>query len=296
MRKPFKTPRSQLEEVVDSARADAETKKEDDESDPDAKDLLAPMRMRGRSTDELQEESAKKATSPIESVNQDSILRTTPNRDDAKTPFFKSKSSPTPSKRERSRTENMTVRRFKNKSLHARPQSTSGERPKAGLVQKRMQQIQSSIKESQEDLAKRKTTVEAQKLIEEADRESVRKIVDLYTTTAPIPAYSMTSVFSSKAGSDEELSEEDVKEDIEEDKEERKERRPSVANKKEKKVAMVAREILSSERVYVGILKLIAVSFKEFLEKKKVEVKKEIIPPEKLKEILSNIPTILEFN
>ena len=64
----------------------------------------------------------------------------------------------------------------------------------------------------------------------------------------------------------------------------------------ENKVAMVARQILSSERVYVGILKLISVTFKEFLEKKKVEVRKEIIPSEKLKEILSNIPTILVFN
>ena len=300
MRKPFKTPRSQFEEVVDRARADAETKKEEDESDTGTKDLLAPMRMRGRSTDELQEDSAsaKKASSPTESVNQDSILRTMQNKDNVKGALFKSKSSPTPSKRERSRTENLAVRRIKSKSQHARPQSTSGERPKAGLVQKRMEQIQSSIKESQEDLAKRKTTIEAKRLIEEADRESVQHIVALYTKpTAPIPAYSTTSVFSSKAGSDEELSEEDTcKEDIEEYKEEIKERRPSLANKKEKKVAMVAREILSSERVYVGILKLIGVSFKEFLENKKVEVKKEIIPPEKLKEILSNIPTILEFN
>ena len=150
------------------------------------------------------------------------------------------------------------------------------------------EQIQSSIKESQEDVSKRKTTLEAKSLIQEAGRDSVQAIVALYQTTAPTPAFSMTSVLSSNAGSEAESSEEEEEAPLE--------RKTSVAKKKEDKVAMVAREILSSERVYVGILKLISVSFKEFLEKKKVEVRKEIIPAEKLKEILSNIPTILEFN
>ena len=293
IRKPFRTPRSQFEEVVDKARADAKAK-EEDESDLGTKDLLAPMRARGKSTDELQEDSAKRGSSPKEPVNgsaKESILRTMQNKDNAKGAQFKSKSSPATSKRERSRTENTVRPQTKSvrdlKLNRARPQSTSGDRPSVGLVKERKERLESSIKESQEDLAKRKTTIEAKSLIEDAGRIPVQAIVALYQTTAPTPACSTTSVLTSKAGSEEELSEEE---------ESPKERRSSVAKKKEDKVAMVAKEILSSERVYVGILKLIAVSFKEFLEKKKLEVKKEIIPPEKLKEILSNIPTILEFN
>jgi len=288
IRKPFKTPRPQPEESVDRTKADSKTK-EEEESDPGTRDLLAPMRARGKSTDEEGSATApaKKASSPIESVTEDSILRTVQKKENAKGAQSKSKSSPATSRRERSRTEN-TGRTTKSNSQRARPQSTSDERPKEGRVQQLKEQIQSSIKESQEDVSKRKTTLEAKSLIQEAGRDSVQAIVALYQTTAPTPAFSMTSVLSSNAGSEAESSEEEEEAPLE--------RKTSVAKKKEDKVAMVAREILSSERVYVGILKLISVSFKEFLEKKKVEVRKEIIPAEKLKEILSNIPTILEFN
>jgi len=281
IRKPFKTSRSQLEEVVDRARADSRTK-EEEESDPGVKDLLAPMRARGKSTDE--EVSAKKPNSPIKSVAEDSILRTMQEKDNVKGAQCKSKSSPAMPKRERSRTDN-TARLIKSNTNGPRSQSTSGERPKEGRVQQLKDQIQISIKESQENLAKRKTTQEAKSLIKDG---SVQSIVAIYTKSdAPTPALSMTSVLSSKAGSEDEGEEEEQSP---------LERKASLIKKKENKVAMVAKEILSSERAYIGILKLISVTFKEFLENKKVEMKKEIIPPEKLKEILSNIPTILEFN
>ena len=66
--------------------------------------------------------------------------------------------------------------------------------------------------------------------------------------------------------------------------------------KKQRKILMVAKEILSSEQVYVDILKMITVDFKEFVERKSKEAKKEIIPQEKFDKIFSNIPQILMFN
>ena len=142
-----------------------------------------------------------------------------------------------------------------------------------------------------EGKGERKNTLEAKNLIAGAGRDSVQAIVALYTTSKPTPAYSITSVVTSKAPSDDELSDEEFLKEEPKTSVPQKNEVHQVANKKEHKVAMVAKEILSSEKVYVGILRLL-VNFKQFVEKKKVETKKEIIPPEKLAKIISNIPTI----
>ena len=284
IKKPFKTPKTQAEEVVDKVIVENK-RKEEVESEPSARDLLAPMRERVQSSD-----SDKKANSPVDPANrpaQESILRTMQTNDNAKGAQFNSKSSPAPAKRSRSRTENDTVRTIKSESNHERTRSTGGDLPKIASIKTRLEKLKSVQQKSEEQLLERKASKEAKSLIEGGGRNKVKSIAALYETTAPTPAFSMTSVLSSTTCSDAEVSSGE---------ETPQERRPSVAKKKEDKVAMVAREILSSEKVYVGILELIAVSFKEFLEKKTVEAKKEIIPPEKLKEILSNIPTILEFN
>ena len=259
------------------------------------------MRMRGQSTDELEKDTAKfrKASSSVKGSTPSSILRTMQSKEKPEGVQSKSKSSPALAKRSSNRTEETPARTIKSETNRA--QTNNSENPQGDLTQQgslvldRKKRFEKVVKESTEGLGERKNTLEAKNLIAGAGRDSVQAIVALYTTSKPTPAYSITSVVTSKDPSDDELSDEECLKEEPRTSVPQKNEVHQVANKKEHKVAMVAKEILSSEKVYVGILRLL-VNFKQFVEKKKVETKKEIIPPEKLAKIISNIPTILEFN
>ena len=66
--------------------------------------------------------------------------------------------------------------------------------------------------------------------------------------------------------------------------------------KQERKTYMVAREIMTSEKVYVGVLQMIAVEFKEHVESKSREAGTELLPLNLLTKIFSNIPQLEMFN
>ena len=70
----------------------------------------------------------------------------------------------------------------------------------------------------------------------------------------------------------------------------------SQSQKQEKKTYLVAREIMSSEKVYVDVLQMIAVEFKEFVESKSRESGRELLPPEIFSKLFSNIPQLMMFN
>ena len=68
------------------------------------------------------------------------------------------------------------------------------------------------------------------------------------------------------------------------------------ALKHEKKTYMVAREIMSSEKVYVEVLKMITEDFREYVANKSEEIGSDILPPDVLTKIFSNIPQLMMFN
>ena len=70
----------------------------------------------------------------------------------------------------------------------------------------------------------------------------------------------------------------------------------SKTQKQEKKTYLVAREIMSSEKVYVDVLQMIAVEFKEFVESKIGGSGRELLPPELFSKLFSNIPQLMMFN
>jgi len=70
----------------------------------------------------------------------------------------------------------------------------------------------------------------------------------------------------------------------------------SQTQKQEKKTYLVAREIMSSEKVYVDVLQMIAVEFKEFVESKSRESGRELLSPETFSKLFSNIPQLMMFN
>jgi len=68
------------------------------------------------------------------------------------------------------------------------------------------------------------------------------------------------------------------------------------ARKLEKKVYLVAREIMSSEKVYVVVLNLIVTDFNNFYCEKEQEQGSEIMPPEDFASLFGNLKSLLMFN
>jgi hypothetical protein len=66
--------------------------------------------------------------------------------------------------------------------------------------------------------------------------------------------------------------------------------------KREKKAYFVAREIKDTEKSYVDVLNILAVEFKCFLESTSKEAKREVLPPEKMDQILTDLPIFLDFH
>eukprot|EP00092_Neocalanus_flemingeri_P072430 GFUD01089170.1.p1 GENE.GFUD01089170.1~~GFUD01089170.1.p1 ORF type:complete len:841 (-),score=219.96 GFUD01089170.1:209-2731(-) len=70
----------------------------------------------------------------------------------------------------------------------------------------------------------------------------------------------------------------------------------SAAQRQEKKVYYVAREIMSSEKVFVDVLRLLNIEFREYVERKMQESRSEILPEEDFGRMFSNLPELLIFN
>jgi len=66
--------------------------------------------------------------------------------------------------------------------------------------------------------------------------------------------------------------------------------------RKEKKVYYVAREIMSSEKVFVDVLRLLNIEFREYVERKMQESRLEILPDEDFGRMFNNLPELLIFN
>ena len=81
----------------------------------------------------------------------------------------------------------------------------------------------------------------------------------------------------------------------EEDKSETESEVQKKENKKQK-AFMVAKEISSSEKVYVKLLKMINEDFREFVNTRNNESKKELLPSDKFNRIFSNIPQLQGIN
>jgi len=70
----------------------------------------------------------------------------------------------------------------------------------------------------------------------------------------------------------------------------------SPVQRQEKKVYYVAREIMSSEKVFVDVLRLLNIEFREYVERKMQESRLEILPEEDFGRMFSNLPELLIFN
>ena len=68
------------------------------------------------------------------------------------------------------------------------------------------------------------------------------------------------------------------------------------AQRLEKKVYYIAREIMTSERVFVDVLRLINVEFREFLQKHRRESKHGILSDSDFSRIFSNLPELQTLN
>ena len=64
----------------------------------------------------------------------------------------------------------------------------------------------------------------------------------------------------------------------------------------EKKILYVAKEIMTSEKVYVEVLKLINIDFRHFIEEERQRSKSLIIPTEDFLQLFSNLPELLILN
>ena len=64
----------------------------------------------------------------------------------------------------------------------------------------------------------------------------------------------------------------------------------------EKKVYYIAREIMTSERVYVDVLRLLNVEFREFVQRARKESKSGIMPDTDFSRIFSNLPELQTLN
>ena len=64
----------------------------------------------------------------------------------------------------------------------------------------------------------------------------------------------------------------------------------------ERKVYYIAKEIMTSEKVYVDVLKLLNIDFRNFIQDARRNSKSQIIPTEQFLKIFSNLPEIMMLN
>jgi len=126
-----------------------------------------------------------------------------------------------------------------------------------------------------------------------ADGESVAQSSNHLSPSASDKS-SRTSIISSQSGSSE---------SFDDDQQESKSSASTSAGddltpqqRQEKKVYYVAREIMSSEKVFVDVLRLLNTEFREYVERKMQESRAEILPDEDFARMFSNLPELLIFN
>ena len=64
----------------------------------------------------------------------------------------------------------------------------------------------------------------------------------------------------------------------------------------ERKILYIAKEIMTSEQVYVDVLKLVNIDFRNFIQDARRNSKSQIIPTEQFLKIFSNLPEIMMLN
>ena len=64
----------------------------------------------------------------------------------------------------------------------------------------------------------------------------------------------------------------------------------------ERKILYIAKEIMTSEKVYVDVLKLVNIDFRNFIQDARRNSKSQIIPTEQFLKIFSNLPEIMMLN
>ena len=63
-----------------------------------------------------------------------------------------------------------------------------------------------------------------------------------------------------------------------------------------KKILYIAKEIMSSEKVYVEVLKLLNIEFRNFIQAERQKCKSVLLPTEDFLKIFSNLPELLILN
>ena len=64
----------------------------------------------------------------------------------------------------------------------------------------------------------------------------------------------------------------------------------------ERKVFYIAKEIMTSEKTYVDVLKLINIDFRDFVQKARLESKSGILPDHDFVKLFSNLPELMMLN
>ena len=105
---------------------------------------------------------------------------------------------------------------------------------------------------------------------------------------------SRTSVISSQSGSSESFDDDQQESKTSSSTSQNNDLTPE--QRQEKKVYYVAREIMSSEKVFVDVLRLLNIEFREYVERKMQESRVEILSEEDFGRMFSNLPELLIFN
>ena len=107
----------------------------------------------------------------------------------------------------------------------------------------------------------------------------------LEVTVSPGSSSSRTSVISSQSS-----------ESLEEEKTSSSTGSLTAAQRRERKLHLCAREIMTTESTFVDCLKLINVEFRDFVEKRIRDTGRDIIPLEDFRKIFKHLPQLLAFN
>ena len=70
----------------------------------------------------------------------------------------------------------------------------------------------------------------------------------------------------------------------------------SASKAQEKKVFYIAKEIMTSEKTYVDVLKLINIDFRDYVQKARLESKSGILPDHDFVKLFSNLPELMMLN
>merc|ERR1719189_3368274 len=70
----------------------------------------------------------------------------------------------------------------------------------------------------------------------------------------------------------------------------------SASKAQERKVYYIAKEIMTSEKTYVDVLKLINIDFRDFVQKARLESKSGILPDHDFVKLFSNLPELMMLN